>query len=89
MTGRERILAALAHQEPDRVPVHSGSTWVTTIHSSGDEQLKSHFGSDGPTVIVGRVQQFGLLDERVLQRLDMDIRAVYAGPPGLAGPGTG
>ena len=89
MTGRKRILAALAHQEPDRVPVDFGSTWVTTIHSSGYERLKSHFGVDGPTVAVDRMQQVCLVDERVLQRLDVDTRAAYAGPPDPAGPGTG
>ena len=32
MTSKERVLAALAHKEPDRVPVDFGGTAVTGIH---------------------------------------------------------
>ena len=32
MTSRERVLAALNHHEPDRIPIDLGSTQVTGIH---------------------------------------------------------
>jgi len=32
MTPRERIEAALAHQEPDRVPLDLGATPMTGMH---------------------------------------------------------
>ena len=83
MTGRERVLAALAHQEADRVPVDLGSTWITTIHSAAYERLKGHFGVDSPTVIMERMQQVCFVDERILQRLQVDTRGVFAGPPEL------
>jgi uroporphyrinogen decarboxylase len=39
MTSKERVLTALAHQEPDRVP-------IGMVHCNGniDERLKAHFG---------------------------------------------
>jgi uroporphyrinogen decarboxylase len=84
MTGRERVLAALAHREPDRVPMDFGSTWITTIHSAAYEGLKRHFGFDSPTVIMERMQQVCFVDERILQHLDIDTRGVFPGPPELA-----
>jgi uroporphyrinogen decarboxylase len=83
MIGRERVLAALAHQAPDRVPIDFGSTWITTIHSTAYEELKRHFGLDSPTVIMERMQQACFVDERILQHLDVDTRGVFAGPPEL------
>jgi uroporphyrinogen decarboxylase len=83
MTGRERVLAALAHQEPDRVPVDFGSTWITTIHAEAYERLKQHFGVDSPTVIMERMQQVCFVDERILERLEVDTRGVFAGAPEL------
>ena len=32
MNSRERLLTALNHQEPDRIPLDLGSTQVTGIH---------------------------------------------------------
>jgi uroporphyrinogen decarboxylase len=83
MTGRERVLAALAHQEPDRVPVDFGSTWVTTIHSTTYERLQRHLGVDSPAVIMEPMQQVCFVDERILLHLEVDTRGVFAGAPEL------
>ena len=40
MTSRERIIAALNHQEPDRVPVDLGGAVVTGIHVSALDKLR-------------------------------------------------
>jgi uroporphyrinogen decarboxylase len=84
MTGRARVLAALAHREPDRVPVDFGSTWITTIHVDAYERLKRHFGLDSPTAVMERMQQVCFVDERILRHLDIDTRGVFAGLPELA-----
>ena len=39
MTPRERILAALDHREPDRVPIDLGSSIVTSITRAAYEPL--------------------------------------------------
>ena len=42
MTSRERVIAALGHQEPDRVPLDIGGGLSTTLVSEGYENLKKH-----------------------------------------------
>ncbi|HEX7561111.1 MAG TPA: hypothetical protein VF347_02870 [Candidatus Humimicrobiaceae bacterium] len=40
MTSRERVLAALNHKEPDKVPVDLGGTICTTISATANDKLK-------------------------------------------------
>ncbi len=83
MNSRERVLAALAHREPDRVPVDFGSTWITTITIPKYEELKRHFGIDSPTVVMERSQQVCMVDERILDAFHVDTVGVFYGPPEL------
>lgn len=41
MTGRERILATIKHQEPDRVPI-SPRVWAWLVSEYGDDSLTAH-----------------------------------------------
>ena len=41
---RQRVLDALAHRQPDRVPVDFGSTAVTGIHVICVAALRDHYG---------------------------------------------
>ena len=81
MTNRERVIEALEHRPPDRVPVDLASTVVTGITIIAYQNLKKHLGIQAPTVIVDRYQQLASVDEEVLQRFDVDFRPVYLGPP--------
>jgi uroporphyrinogen decarboxylase len=81
MTGRERVLAALSHQESDRVPIDIGSTWNSTVTIPFYERLKKHFGIDSPTVMINRMMQVCDLDERILQELHVDTQPVYYNSP--------
>ena len=81
MSSRERVLAALAHREPDRVPVDFGSTWITTITIPAFERLKAHFGIDSETIVMEQSQQVCMVDERILQALNVDTRGVFYGAP--------
>ena len=47
MNSRERALAALNHQEPDRVPLDFGGRH-TTLHLYAHESLMRHLGLNGP-----------------------------------------
>ena len=40
MTSRERVVAAVNHEEPDRVPLDIGGGSGTSIVADGHEQLK-------------------------------------------------
>lgn len=46
MTSRERILTALDHREPDRVPLDLGSM-MSTIEVEPYRQLKKYLGTKG------------------------------------------
>jgi uroporphyrinogen decarboxylase len=76
MNSRERLLAALSHQEPDRVPIDLGSI-VTGITVSANESLKSALGWPGDDPVVDRVQQLARPSEELLQRLEVDTRYLY------------
>ena len=44
MTPRERIISALEHTEPDRVPVDLGGTDSSGIMGTAYDRLKKHLG---------------------------------------------
>ncbi len=81
MTPRQRVLAALEHRQPDRLPLDLGSARFTGMVKGAYERLRTHlgFGEQGP--IIERMQQLVNMDERVLQYLDIDVRAFAQGAP--------
>jgi uroporphyrinogen decarboxylase len=76
MNSRERLLAALNHQEPDRVPIDLGSI-VTGITVSANESLKAALGWPADDPVVDRVQQLARPSEELLRRLEVDTRYLY------------
>ena len=67
MNHRDRLLAAINHREPDRVPVDLGATAVTSLHIDTHRKLKAHFGIDDPEeTIVNRMMQTVLPHEEIL-----------------------
>ena len=81
MTHRERVLVALNHQEPDRVPIDFGGTRDSSIHVAGYERLKRHFGIEAPNIISDRMMQCVLVDDPILEKLDVDTRSIVPGRP--------
>jgi len=74
-------LAALNHEEPDRVPLFFGTSGVTSILGAGYGRLKDHLGIKcGPTRWFAKQFQYVWSDEEVLTRLGSDGRSVMAGP---------
>jgi uroporphyrinogen decarboxylase len=78
MTSRERLLAALNHQVPDRVPIDLGGN-QTGIHRSAYQALVKHLGIDDAPVIMDPVQQLARPCEAVLERFHVDTRYIAAG----------
>ncbi len=78
MTPRERVLAALNHREPDRVPIDLGGN-QTGIHKFAYQTLIDFLGLDEEIQIMDAVQQLARPSEAVLQRLRVDTRYVHAG----------
>lgn len=83
MTHRDRVLTTLKRQPPDRVPVDLGGTLASTINIHTYRRLMRHlgFGEDPPVSFLSRRSNSVLPDERLLQRLDVDCRAVILGNP--------
>jgi uroporphyrinogen decarboxylase len=78
MTSRQRLLAALAHQVPDRVPIDLGGN-QTGIHKLAYQALLEHWGLSEPIEIMDAVQQLARPSEAVLQRFHVDTRYIAAG----------
>jgi len=81
MTSRERVIAALNHQEPDRVPLDIGGGLSTTLVSEGYENLKKYFGVESGTKMLSKIYRMARLDEEVMVKLGTDVRPLMPGPP--------
>ncbi|MEW6071830.1 MAG: uroporphyrinogen decarboxylase family protein [Planctomycetota bacterium] len=79
LTPRERLLTALRHEEPDRVPIDLGGN-QTGIHRIAYAELLAHLGLVEEIEIMDPVQQLARPSEAVLERLRVDTRYVAAGP---------
>jgi uroporphyrinogen decarboxylase len=80
LTSRERVLCALNHEEPDRVPIFFGTSGATTMLAPGYERLKAHLGITRETTVFWRGLQYVLMDEEALAWAGSDGRTLLAGP---------
>jgi len=83
MTHRDRILSALKHAEPDRVPLDLGSTGATTITVKAYERLRAYLGLavESPPVLWSFRSTTVIPDEAILRHFDVDARPVLLGSP--------
>ncbi len=81
MNHRQRMLQALQHKEPDRVPIDFGGTVDSTIQAVGYRRLREHLGLS-PTAIhvVDVYQQVAAVDEDVRRRFDVDVAPLFYQP---------
>ncbi|MHC4585866.1 MAG: uroporphyrinogen decarboxylase family protein [Planctomycetota bacterium] len=80
MTSRQRVLKALNHEVPDRVPIDLGG-FQTGIHKRAYAELLSHLGLSEEITILDPVQQLAKPSEEVLKRFRVDIRYICAHGP--------
>ena len=74
MNSKERVLASLNHQQPDRIAVDFGATPVTGIHALAIENLRKHFGLEHkPVRIIEPYQMLGEIDDELLELLGVDV----------------
>ena len=83
MNPRERALAAINHQEPDRVPIDIGSTIVTTLTRTAYDNLREYLGMEPDTTpnISHRQMDTVYPKEDLLQRYQVDFRPVHMQGP--------
>ena len=73
MTSRERILAAIGHRQPDKVPVDLGATPSSGISAIAYGNLKKHLGlQQGHTRVYDVVQQLAQPEDFILDRFGID-----------------
>ena len=78
MKPRERMLTALRHQEPDRVPIDLGGM-STGIEVEAYDRLKDWIGFQSQTRTF--VRDHAEIDEPVLERFGVDTRYIRIGAP--------
>jgi uroporphyrinogen decarboxylase len=86
VTRRERVLAAVAHREPDRIPVDLGGMRSTGITAIAYGRLKRHLGlRSGHTRVYDVVQQLAQPELEILEFAGSDV--VDLGRAWLTEPG--
>jgi uroporphyrinogen decarboxylase len=73
MNSRERVLMALNHREPDRIPVDFSGHRSSGIAAMAYRRLRRYLGlEERPIRVYDPVQQLALVDEDVLQLFGVD-----------------
>jgi uroporphyrinogen-III decarboxylase len=77
MNSRERVLAALEHREPDRIPLDFGSTATTGVHVSCVAALRDHYGLEKrPVKVHEPYQMLGWIDDDLAEAMEIDTQGV-------------
>lgn len=85
LTSRQRMMKALNHEEPDRIPIDLGGN-QTGIHKFAYQALLKHLGLEDELVIMDAVQGLARPCEAVLERFHVDTRYISAkGPDSFKG----
>ena len=78
MTSRERVLTAINHEEPDRVPLVIGVSNATGIKMRTYQGIKKIIGVQAPDNYIYDWPELGTaeIDEETMRRLHSDVRGV-------------
>jgi hypothetical protein len=75
---RQRVLDALAHRQPDRVPIDFGATAVTGIHATVVAALRDYYGLEKrPVKVHEPYQMLGLVEADLQQAMGIDVQGVF------------
>jgi uroporphyrinogen decarboxylase len=96
MNSRERVLAALNHKAPDRLPIDLGGSAVTSIAIPTYAALRDYLGLPEVSIrTLEVVQQIAVVDDDMLEQFGVDVIPVFANAPAgyvpqfIAEPGGG
>lgn len=74
MNARERVMAALRHEVPDRVPVDLGGMRATGITALAYRRLKEHLGiTEGDICVYDTGQQLAVVEPPILELFGLDV----------------
>jgi hypothetical protein len=78
-TSRDVLRAALAHQQPARIPLDFGATPVTGIHVSCVGALRNHYGlARRPVKVHEPYQMLGLVEDDLQRAMGLDVEGIPA-----------
>jgi len=80
MTSRERVMAAINHKQPDRVPLDLGGNVSTFTDGAYLRMLEFLEIQEAEAPVTDFFTVFDI-DERVMERFHIDIRRVWLNPP--------
>ena len=83
MTPRERVLSAINHEEPDRIPLVIGASNATGIKMKPYQGIKQIAGIQAPDRYIYEWPELGTaeIDETTMLRLHSDVRGVLDQEP--------
>ncbi len=85
MTSYERVLTALRHKEPDRIPFDLGACVLTGMNVSAYRALRKFLGLPEAAIdIQDMTQQLARIDDDVVNLLKVDVRGVDPNPIAVA-----
>jgi uroporphyrinogen-III decarboxylase len=74
---KKRILDAVNHRQPDRVPLDFGGTMCTGIHCSLVAELRDYYGLEKkPVMAFDTFQMLGWIDQDLMDAMDLDAAIV-------------
>ena len=84
MNHRERVLAALRHEEADRVPIDFGATVDSTIMATAYQAFRQELGlGSGLIRVLDIAQQTAVIEEDVRKAIGVDLAPVFKEPKEL------
>jgi uroporphyrinogen decarboxylase len=77
MNSRERVRAAMNHQEPDRIPFDLGGTPMSGMHTTAYKNLRQHLGLPPVEIkISDTIQQLAVINDDLTDTLKVDIHNI-------------
>ena len=77
MNSRERVLAAIDHREPDRLPLDLGAGNCCKMHVMFYNRLLEHFGMTEDVILCSKVGQSVYASDSMLKKLESDVRTPW------------
>lgn len=76
MNSRERVVKAINHEEPDRVPIDLGGSIVSGIMAGALVKLRKHLGLNGQVKVYDIFQMLGEVTMDLVERFHLDLLPV-------------
>ena len=78
MTSKERVLKSLNHEEPDRLPMDFGSSFITGVHCSVVAELRRRYELEPcPVKICEPYQMLGEVEADLLDAMGLDVQPIF------------